>query len=81
MYYALEEGFYEEHKYYPEEISEEVLTVIDPELFTDPLGGYINSGYSNYVYEATNCKDGKCKGYTLRAELEKEDDYVKKNRN
>ena len=81
MYYALEEGFYLEHKYYPEEISEEVLTVIDPELFTDPFGGYINSGYSEYVYEPTNCKDGKCKSYTLRATLEKEDDYVKKNRN
>ena len=81
MYYALEEGFYEEHKYYPEEISEEVLTVIDPELFTDPLGGYINSGYSDYAYEPTDCKEGKCKNYTLRATLEKEDDYIKKNRN
>ena len=81
MYYAIEEGYYQEHRYYPEEITEEVLTVIDPELFTDPNGLYINSDYSSYSYEATNCKDGKCKGYTLRAELEKEDDYIKRNRN
>ena len=81
MYYAIEEGFYEENQYYPEEISEEILTVIDPELFTDPNGYYINTDFSSYSYEATNCKNNKCKGYTLRAELEKEDDYIKRNRN
>lgn len=81
MYYALEEGFYEQNKYYPEEISEDVLTVIDPELFTDPNGYYLNSVIGSYSYEATNCKDGKCKSYELRATLEKEDDYIKRNRN
>jgi len=81
MYYAIEEGFYETHHYYPEEISEEVLTVIDPELFSDPNGIYINTDYGSYSYEATNCKEGKCKSYTLRAQLEKEDDYIKRNRN
>ena len=81
MYYALEESFYEKNHYYPEEISESVLTVIDPELFTDPDGLYLNTELSSYHYEATNCKDGKCKSYTLRAELEKEDTYVKRNRN
>ncbi len=81
MYYALEESFYAQNKYYPEEISESVLTVIDPELFTDPNGLYINTDLSSYSYEATNCKDSKCKSYTLRAELEKEDSYIKRNRN
>ncbi|MBQ3294415.1 type II secretion system protein [Candidatus Saccharibacteria bacterium] len=81
MYYALEEGFYAKNEYYPEEITESVLPVIDPELFTDPDGFYINTDYGSYSYEATNCKDGKCKSYTLRAELEKEDTYIKRNRN
>ncbi len=81
MYYALEEGFYETNGYYPEEINEEVLTVIDPQLFTDPNGIYINTDYGSYSYAATNCKEGKCKSYTLRAQLEKEDDYIKRNRN
>ena len=81
MYYALEESFYENNKYYPEEISESVLTVIDPELFTDPNGFYINTDFGSYFYEPTNCSDAKCKSYTLRAELEKEDSYIKRNRN
>ncbi len=81
MYYALEESFYPEHKYYPEFISEENIKVIDPELWTDPSGVNLGTMGSSYSYEAANCKDGKCKEYTLKAELEKEDTYTKYNRN
>lgn len=80
MYYALEEGFYAKNKYYPETISEENLKVMDPALFTDPKGVNLGSEGSSYTYEAANCEDGKCKEYTLRAVLEKEDDYIKRNR-
>jgi len=80
MYYALEEGFYAKNGYYPETISEENLTVMDPALFTDPLGVNLGIEGSSYSYEAANCEDGKCKEYTLRAVLEKEDIYVRKNR-
>lgn len=80
MYYALEEGFYARNGYYPETISEENLTVMDPALFTDPLGINLGIEGSSYSYEAANCEDGKCKEYTLRAVLEKEDIYVRKNR-
>ena len=81
MYFALEEGFYPSHEYYPETISEQTLTVMDPALFTDPDGIYFGESGCDYSYEATNCKDGKCKSYILRAILEREDDYIKRNRN
>ena len=81
MYYALEEGFYEENGYYPESISEENLKVMDPSLFTDPSGINLGEEGSSYSYEPANCKDGKCKEYILRATLEKEDIYTKRNRN
>lgn len=80
MYYALEEGYYAVNNYYPETISEDNLTVMDPQLFTDPYGVNIGTAGSSYSYEPANCENGKCKEYTLRAKLEKEDDYVKKNR-
>lgn len=81
MYYAIEEGFYKDNEYYPETIdSAEVLPWIDPNLFTDPFGVNIWTEGSNYVYEAHDCTDGKCKQYSLRADLEKEDDYVRTNR-
>lgn len=80
MYYALEEGFFVKNNYYPENISAENLKTLDPQLFTDPFGLNLGKKGSSYQYEAANCSDGKCREYTLRATLEKEDDYVKKNR-
>ncbi|MBR0431418.1 type II secretion system protein [Candidatus Saccharibacteria bacterium] len=80
MYYALEEGFYAQNGYYPEAISEDVLPVMDPALFTDPLGNNLGVDGSTYSYEPANCDNGKCKEYTLKAILEKEDAYIKRNR-
>lgn len=82
MYYALEEGYYAEHNSYPENIENaDVLPWIDPNLFTDPYGSNLWDDGGNYSYETSNCKDGKCKSYTLRATMEKEADYVKNSRN
>ena len=81
IYYALEESFYKEHNYYPEFISEENITVIDPALWTDPDGHNLGDPLSSYSYEAANCKEGKCKEYILKTKLEKEDTYTKNNRN
>jgi len=81
MYYALEESFYAQNKYYPETISEENIKVIDPALWTDPLGYNLGDSSGSYFYEPADCEEGKCKEYTLRAELEKESVYIKRNRN
>ena len=81
---ALEEGYYAEKGYYPENIEKaEDLPWIDPNLFTDPYGVTLwnADADSNYSYDASNCEDGKCKSYTLRSTMEKEDDYVKTSRN
>lgn len=81
MFYSLEESFYPANGYYPETISENNLKSMDPELFTDPNGINLGNEGCTYSYEPANCKDGKCKAYTLRATLEKEDTFVKRNRN
>jgi type II secretory pathway pseudopilin PulG len=81
MYYNLEEVFFEKNGYYPSKIDSKTLRAMDPELFTDPDGFKMNEADSNYRYEGTNCDNDKCKSYTLRADLEKEADYVKTNRN
>lgn len=81
MYYALEESFYAKNNYYPESISEENITVIDPALWTDPSGFNLGDAYSSYSYEPANCTDDKCKEYVLKATLEKETPYIKYSRN
>ena len=80
MFFSLEEGFYPAHGYYPETISEDNLPTMDPNLFTDPLGANLGDDSSSYRYEPANCQDGQCKQYTLRALMEREDDYVKSSR-
>ena len=81
MYYNLEEVFYEQNGYYPSKIDSKTLRAMDPALFTDPNGIKLDEASSTYRYEATNCTDTKCKSYSLRADLEKEADFVKTNRN
>ncbi len=81
MYYALEEYYYPKNGYYPSEISEENLPVIDPQLFTDPFGANIGTEVSTYTYEPADCNSlNQCQEFTLRANLEKEDAYIKRSR-
>lgn len=80
MYFNLEEDYYVHNNYYPETIGPDNLKAIDPNLFTDPVGLLINTDGSSYSYEPSNCVDGKCKSYILRAILEKEDVFIRQSR-
>ncbi len=81
MYYSLEESFYKNNGYYPEQLSAEALKTMDPELLKDPYGLSIGETDSDYRYEPADCQNGKCKKYTLRALLDGEEDFVKTSRN
>lgn len=88
MHYALEEVYYAQKGSYPEKISSDVLKSVEPSLFTDPSGFTLGKDdvseslvSPNYHYDATDCDtSGNCKGYTLRSDMAKEAQYVKKNR-
>lgn len=82
MYYNLEEVFYETNGYYPRKIDSKTLRAMDTALFTDPDGIKLGESESDYRYEPTNCSvDDKCTAYTLRSSMEREDDFVRTNRN
>ncbi|HEU0266409.1 MAG TPA: prepilin-type N-terminal cleavage/methylation domain-containing protein [Candidatus Saccharimonadaceae bacterium] len=77
MYYSLENAYYPLHGSYPNHINSGVLNTMDPSLFTDPNGIKLGDAGSNYSYTPTDCNGDACTGYTLRAQMEKEADYVK----
>lgn len=91
IYYSLEESYFKENGHYPEYIEDDTLATLDPDLLIDQTGVKLGqttatiddqevSVQSEYRYEPTSCVDGKCQAYTLRAELEAEDDFVKTSR-
>jgi len=80
MFYSLEEVYYPAKKSYPRVISESVLPSVEPALFKDTKGVKIGEQSSEYRYEPSGCDGDNCKGYTLRADLEREDDFVKTSR-
>lgn len=81
MYYGLEEVFYPTYKYYPQTINSDNLKSVDPALFIDPDDIKLGTTGSSYSYSPTNCENNQCKGYTLEANLENENDYTKTSRN
>lgn len=81
MYYNLEDVYFAANQGYPERLSADQLKGLNPESLKDPNGKTVGEYGSNYRYEAKDCQNGKCKSYTLTADLENEADYVKASRN
>lgn len=80
MYYNLEEVYFPANKSYPRVVNNTILKAMDPALFKDPNGKAVGVSGSDYRYEPTGCNGDTCSGYTLRAHMEKEADFVKENR-
>jgi prepilin-type N-terminal cleavage/methylation domain-containing protein len=77
MYHNLEEIHFPASKSYPQKIDGSTLRGLDPELLKDPEGRALGEPGSDYQYEPFGCMEGKCKGYTLRATLRHEADFIK----
>jgi Tfp pilus assembly protein PilE len=80
MYYSLKEVYFAKNGFYPAEITDKTLPSVDPTLLIDPNGVKLGDKDSNYRYEGSDCDNDKCKSYSLRADLEKEADYIKTDR-
>lgn len=80
MYHNLEDVYFVKHGSYPKALNKDTLTAMDSALLTDPSGTAIGAAGSDYHYDPLACENDACKGYTLRANLENEADYTKKNR-
>ncbi|HET6622334.1 MAG TPA: hypothetical protein VFG56_00165 [Candidatus Saccharimonadales bacterium] len=75
--YSLDNVYHVKHGYYPDSLNDKTFMVIDPAIMRDPRGHAVGDKDSDYRYEPTNCAGGQCQGYSLRAQLEYEADYVK----
>ena len=81
MFFNLEDIYYPANQSYPEKLTPEALRGLDPAILKDSNSKQIGDKESDYYYEPKDCKDGKCKSYSLRADLVNENDFVKESRN
>ena len=80
LHHTLESVYHPKHGSYPRTITKDTLPTVNPDILKDTDGVLIGEGESQYRYEPTGCtSDTVCSGYSLRAILEEEDDFVKKN--
>lgn len=80
IYYNLEDVYYPANGHYPLVLVADKLKGVDPEFLKDPNGKVVGEEGSNYRYEPKDCKDDKCKSYTLTSDLESEADFTKESR-
>lgn len=80
IYYSLEEVYKPANSSYPLSIKDNTLVGLAPETTKDPSGNKIGESDSTLRYEPFNCNGNACQGYTLRADLENEADFIKTNR-
>ena len=78
MHYNLQEVVKPGVGGHPRVLTAAQLTAMNAALLTDPNGLKLGEASSDYRYEPTGCNGGDiCSGYTLRANLELEQDFVK----
>jgi len=65
---------------YPRVLTAEQLKAMDSSLLSDPQGKKIGARDSDYRYEPTECNGGDvCQSFTLRANLERENSFIKRS--
>lgn len=79
LHYYLTEVYYPKHKAYPVMLSPENVNAISKDAFTDPLGRPITDPRSDLRYDPSQCDGSSCESYTLRANLEQAEDFIRES--
>ena len=90
LYHNLTKIYYKKNQAYPDTLDSESLPAVPTEAFKDPRGIVVNKKAeislnltrrdSDYIYKPTGCdqETNECQGFTLKATLENETDFIKK---
>jgi prepilin-type N-terminal cleavage/methylation domain-containing protein len=78
IYFSLEASK-DPQKGYPEYPNASNLKGIDPEALQDPKKVKLGDANAEYRYFGQDCKDGFCKSFELKVNLEKEAELIKKS--
>jgi type II secretory pathway pseudopilin PulG len=73
------EVFHEKNNYYPEKVEVKTIPGLEEKSIKDRNNLTINELGSSYTYKPSECSEGKCKNFELKANLEKEAPFVKQS--
>lgn len=80
LHYYLEEVYKPANNgSYPAVLDAEAIEALQPDELRDPLGRIVTDPASDLRYEPGGCNGDLCGRYTLRADLEKESDFIRQS--
>lgn len=77
IHFYLKEVYLPKHKSFPVTLQPQTLEGFDGSSLHDPAGRVVGDPASDFRYEASGCTGTTCTHYVLRADLEKEADFIR----
>lgn len=79
IHFYLTEVYLPKHKTFPVALSPQITEGLDPSALRDPNGRLVGDPAVDIRYEASGCTGTTCTHYTLRTNLEKEADFIRRS--
>lgn len=77
IYFNLTQIYYKQNGYYPETLTPEIISGVDPAIFSDPNKILIGEDDCDYQYQTSGCNNNQCKNFTVSSKMELEATYTK----
>lgn len=77
IYFNLTQIYYKQNGYYPEILTPELVSGVDPAIFSDPNKILLGDAGCDYEYKTTDCQDNQCKQFSISSKMELEATYSK----
>lgn len=77
VHFYLKDIYSEQNDGFPSTLSEATLKSLAKDNVRDPAGRLVGAPGSDLRYEPTDCNNSVCQYYTLRADLEQEEDFIR----
>lgn len=78
MHSYLQEVYLPQNDSYPASLNPDSITAISDDQLSGPGGRAVTDPRSSLRYQPGDCNEGNCERYTLRADLEQAEDFIRR---
>ncbi|MDO4870489.1 MAG: type II secretion system protein [Candidatus Saccharibacteria bacterium] len=80
IYFNLTQVYFKQNGYYPEILTPEIISGVDPAIFSDPNKILLGDKGCDYEYKTSDCQNNQCKQFSISSKMELEDNYSKSSK-